>query len=117
MRHIALAVVLLFPLQLLGQSAETQPLDPLSFPRLKSFSAYRSSSNNIYVDSNDDCKHPIAGETMVLADLKGPGIITHIWATVADNEYGWPRLARIRVYYDGHKTPSVDAPLGDFFGV
>lgn len=117
MRHFLLAVILLAPLQILGQSAATEPLDPLNFPRLKSFSAYRSSSNNAYVDSNDDCWHPIAGETMVLADLKGPGIITHIWVTVADNEYAWPRLARIRVYYDGHKTPSVDAPLGDFFGV
>jgi HEAT repeat protein len=117
MRYIVLFIVLLFPLQMVGQSAATEPLDPLNFPRLKNFSAYRSSSNNIYVDSNDDCKHPIAGETIVLADLKGPGIVTHIWVTVADNEYGWPRLARVRVYYDGHKTPSVDAPLGDFFGV
>ena len=35
----------------------------------------------------------------------------------ADNEFAWPRLFRLRVYYDGRKTPSVDAPLGDFFGV
>jgi hypothetical protein len=117
MRSIVLAAILLLPLQMLGQSSATGPLDPLNFPRLKNFSAYRSSSNNLYVDSNDDCKHPIAGETIVLADLKGPGIITHIWVTVADSEYGWPRLARLRVYYDGHKTPSVDAPIGDFFGV
>jgi hypothetical protein len=117
MRYFLLAVALLFPLQVVGQTAATEPLDPLNFPRLKNFSAYRASSNNLYVDSNDDCKHPIPGETIVLADLKGPGIVTHIWVTVADNEYGWPRLARLRVYYDGHKTPSVDAPLGDFFGV
>ena len=50
-----------------------------------------------------------------MADLKGAGVVTHIWLTVADNEFGWPRLLRIRVYYDGYKTPSVDAPLGDFF--
>ncbi len=37
--------------------------------------------------------------------------------TIADNEYGWPRLLRLRVYYDGSETPSVDAPLGDFFAV
>jgi hypothetical protein len=117
MRPIVFAAVLLLPLQMLGQSSATGPLDPLNFPRLKNFSAYRSSSNNLYVDSNDDCKHPIAGETIVLADLQGPGIVTHIWVTVADSEYGWPRLARLRVYYDGHKTPSVDAPIGDFFGV
>ena len=43
--------------------------------------------------------------------------MNHIWITVADNEYAWPRLVRLRVYYDGKKTPSVDVPLGDFFGV
>ncbi len=37
--------------------------------------------------------------------------------TVAANEYGWPRLLRLRVYYDGSPIPSVDAPLGDFFAV
>jgi hypothetical protein len=57
------------------------------------------------------------GETLVMANLEGPGMVTHIWVTVADNEYAWPRLLRLRVYYDGEKTPSVDAPLGDFFGV
>ncbi|HEY1433936.1 MAG TPA: DUF2961 domain-containing protein, partial [Thermoanaerobaculia bacterium] len=50
-------------------------------------------------------------------DLTGPGVVTHIWVTIADNEYGWPRLLRLRVYYDGSTTPSVDAPVGDFFAV
>ena len=44
-------------------------------------------------------------------------MVTHIWLTVAANEYGWPRLLRLRIYYDGSATPSVDAPVGDFFGV
>ena len=44
-------------------------------------------------------------------------MVTHIWLTVAQNEFGWPRLLRIRVYYDGHKTPSVNSPIGDFFAV
>ena len=106
MRYILMMVLLLIPIGVSGQSAATNPLDPVDFPRLKSFGAYRSSSNNPYVDSNDDCKHPIPGETVVLADLPGPGVVTHIWVTVADNEYGWPRLLRLRVYYDGYKTPS-----------
>ena len=103
MRYIALVLLLLIPVEVLGQSAVTSPLDPLEFPRLKTYSAYRSSSNNLYVDSNDDCKHPIPGETTVLADLQGPGIVNHIWITIADSEYAWPRLLRVRVYYDGHK--------------
>jgi hypothetical protein len=36
----------------------------------------------------------IAGETVTLADVSGPGVVTHLWITVAANEYGWPRLLR-----------------------
>ena len=91
--------------------------DTLDVARLKSYSAARVSSGNRFVASNDDSKRIMPGETLVMADLQGAGVVTHIWLTVADNEFAWPRLLRLRVYYDGHKTPSVDAPLGDFFGV
>jgi hypothetical protein len=91
--------------------------DPYGLLEPKNFSAHRSSSNNADWNSNDDSKRPIPGETTVLADLTGPGVVTHMWVTIADNEYGWPRLLRLRVYYDGSPTPSVDAPIGDFFAV
>lgn len=91
--------------------------DQFDLAKLKNFSAQRVSSNNADPASNDDSKRPIPGETLVLADLQGPGVITHIWLTIAANEYGWPRLLRFRVYYDGSATASVDAPIGDFFGV
>jgi hypothetical protein len=92
-------------------------IDALGFAQLKAFSAHRASSNNTDSTSNDDSKRPIPGETTVLADLKGPGVISHVWLTVAGNEYAWPRLLRLRVYYDDSPIPSVDAPVGDFFGV
>lgn len=98
-----------------AQTVPVLPLDPVGIARLKDFEARRVSSNNIFVDSNDDSKRPVPGETLVLADLEGPGIVTHMWITVAANEYAWPRLLRFRVYYDGSKTPSVDVPFGDFF--
>ncbi|MBE7499742.1 MAG: DUF2961 domain-containing protein [Verrucomicrobiales bacterium] len=91
--------------------------DPYGLTQPKQFTAHRSSSNHPDWSSNDDSLRPIPGETVVLADLEGPGWITHLWMTIADNEYGWPRLLRLRVYYDGSETPSVDAPVGDFFAV
>lgn len=91
--------------------------DALGFAQLKEFSAHRVSSDNPDTSSNDDSARPIPGETTVLADLKGPGVISHIWLTIAGNEYAWPRLLRLRVYYDDSPIPSVDAPVGDFFGV
>src|SRR5256885_16824532 len=57
--------------------------DPDDLPRLKDFSAERVSSNNPDPESNDDSWRPIAGETVVLADLNGPGMVTHVWITVA----------------------------------
>ncbi len=102
---------------LLLMAASIAAQDPLDLARLKDFRAYRSSSNNPDLTSNDDSLRPTPGETVVLADLRGPGVVTHIWLTIAANEYGWPRLLRLRVYYDGSATPSVDAPVGDFFGV
>jgi hypothetical protein len=51
-------------------------------------------------------------ETVTLADVEGPGVIQHIWITVKEPLY---RAAVIRFYWDGEQTPSVEAPLGDFF--
>lgn len=92
-------------------------LDAMGLARLKNYSVARASSGNELVDSNDDSKRIMPGETLQIADITGPGMIAHIWITVAENEFAWPRLLRFRVYYDGHKTPSIDTPLGDFFAV
>ena len=109
-------------LLLCGAAASAQipnvpPADALDLARLKNYTSGRVSSSNRFMASNDDSKRIMPGETLLMADLQGHGMITHIWLTVADNEFAWPRLIRLRVYYDGHKTPSVDAPLGDFFAV
>ena len=113
-RFIAL---FLHAIPLLAQIPGTDASDPIDLARLKNYSSARVSSSNRFVASNDDSKRIMPGETLVMANLQGAGMVSHIWLTVADNEFGWPRLLRLRVYYDGHKTPSVDAPLGDFFAV
>lgn len=51
------------------------------------------------------------GETAVLADVEGPGCIRHIWMAVC----GTWRDQILRMYWDGHKAPSVECPVGDFF--
>ena len=52
------------------------------------------------------------GETLVLADIDGPGCIRHIWIT---DDTKVDRKLIIRFYWDGADKPSVEAPLGDFF--
>jgi hypothetical protein len=52
-----------------------------------------------------------AGETFVMADVKGEGAIQQIWLTPAGS---W-RHAILRIYWDGEAEPSVECPVGDFF--
>ncbi len=52
------------------------------------------------------------GETVVLADIKGQGAIKHFWLT--DGAKAGRQLI-LRIYFDGHENPAVEAPLSDFF--
>jgi Protein of unknown function (DUF2961). len=54
-----------------------------------------------------------SGETFTIAEMEGPGAVQHIWMTPTGN---W-RFSIIRIYYDDEKTPSVESPLGPFFGM
>lgn len=53
----------------------------------------------------------------VLADVDGPGEIVHIWLIVDCNTEHFLRKFLVRMYWDNEKQPSVEAPLGDLFGV
>ena len=53
-----------------------------------------------------------AGETFEAANIDGSGMIKHIWMTDSCPKN---RMLVIRIYWDGSETPSVEAPLGDFF--
>ncbi|MEY4052691.1 MAG: hypothetical protein RIR64_1676, partial [Bacteroidota bacterium] len=54
-----------------------------------------------------------AGETITIAEMEGPGAVQHIWMTPTGN---W-RYTIIRIYWDDETTPSVESPVGDFFGM
>jgi len=76
-----------------------------------------SSTNTDWQRSNVDFKAILPGQTLTLADIKGPGAIRRIWMTVLPSEPGYSRLMTLRIYWDGETTPSVQCPIGDFFGV
>ena len=76
-----------------------------------------SSSAADWAVSNADARSIPPGETLVLAELKGPGMISHIWNTINSKEYCVSKQLVLRMYWDGEKDPSVVSPLGDFFGV
>ncbi len=54
-----------------------------------------------------------AHTTFTIAEINGSGSIQHIWMTPT----GVWRNSIIRFYWDDETTPSVEAPVGDFFGM
>jgi hypothetical protein len=67
---------------------------------------------------NGDCLSGIKdGAKFTIFDVKGAGIINRIWITIAP---GADKLNRnnvvIRMFWDGSQYPSVESPIGSFFG-
>jgi len=73
--------------------------------------------------SNRDNKSVPPGRTKVLMDVKGPGVITHIWMTfLGPAPHPWAKNGSanhqemlLRLYWDGCERPAIEAPVGDFF--
>ncbi len=70
---------------------------------------------------NDDRLHIQPGESALLADIDGAGSVSHIWVTIASEqkpaEENYLRKLVLRAFWDGEEHPSVEVPVGDFFGV
>ena len=56
------------------------------------------------------------GETVELANIEGPGTLRHIWMTLGNREPNTFRSMVIRMWWEDQSHPSVESPLGDFFG-
>jgi hypothetical protein len=67
---------------------------------------------------NGDCLSGIKdGAKFTIFDVKGAGVINRIWITIAP---GAEQLNRnnilMKIYWDGNTFPSVESPIGPFFG-
>lgn len=82
----------------------------------QTYTPHRSSSRET-TGGNADSRTITPGQTMTVLDVDGPGTISHIWFTLDDAEpYHLKRIV-LRMYWDGEETPSVETPIGDFFGL
>ncbi len=57
------------------------------------------------------------GETIAFAQVQGCAIVRHIWCTVGSEDPLYKRKTVLRVFWDGEPHPSIEAPIGDFFGM
>jgi hypothetical protein len=85
----------------------TQPQDYV----LKRVSSFDRSGGNA------DYRKIAPGQTLTVLDVDGPATLTHIWITLSSPESYHLKKLVLRTYWDHETTPSVETPLGDFFGL
>jgi hypothetical protein len=80
---------------------------------------YRSLKQSSYdrTGGNADRWPVAAGATRELFAATGPGVITHIWFTIAAPGIFHLKELVLRIYWEGQTRPSVETPVGDFFGL
>jgi hypothetical protein len=99
-----------------NHSAYALPSKLADLPRFRSYRARRSSS----ADPSGGNADYIAIQPDTIAtvlETEGPGTVTHIWFTINSNEEYHLKKLVLRAYWDGEKEPSVEVPVGDFFGL
>ncbi len=86
------------------------------YARALSYKSLKQSSHD-RTGGNADRWQVKPGATQELFNAAGPGVITHIWFTIAAPSRMHLKELVLRAYWDGNAKPSVEAPIGDFFGL
>jgi hypothetical protein len=87
-----------------------------NLPQAKDYIQHRASSYD-RSGGNDDFRVIAPGETLTVLDADGPGLVTHVWFTIASEDPHHLKALVLRMYWDGEPTPSAESPIGDFFGL
>lgn len=89
-------------------------------PRWNSFENSTTEKGSGGTENKGAKGHPFdklpAGESKILMNVEGPGIITRMWFTIQDRSPEMLRSLKLEMFWDGSEKPAVSAPFGDFFG-
>lgn len=91
----------------LGPLSNLAQIVPARSKRISSYDRSGGNGDNIQI---------AVGEDRVIAEMSGAGIVKHIWITIASKDEWHRRNLVLRMYWDGQEHPSVEAPIGEFFG-
>ncbi|MGZ8554611.1 MAG: glycoside hydrolase family 172 protein [Chitinophagaceae bacterium] len=95
--------------------------DQNSTPRWSSFENITAEKGKGGMENNGAKGHPFdgvePGETEVLLNVKGQGIINRMWVTIIDRSPEMLRSLKLEIFWDDEKKPAVSVPFGDFFGM
>jgi hypothetical protein len=99
-----------------AKHAHEAPKEMFEMARLRNYRSRRSSSWDRSGGNNDSV--PVeAGQAATLLDVTGAGVITHLWFTINSPDPMHLKNLVLRAWWDSESTPSVEVPIGDFFGL
>lgn len=87
-----------------------------AYARALNYRSLKQSSFDVTGGNSD--RWPITpGQTIEVFNQKGAGMVSHIWFTIAAQSPMHLKELVLRMYWDGNAKPSVEVPVGDFFGL
>jgi hypothetical protein len=84
--------------------------------RLRNYKTRRSSSWD-RTGGNADAFPVDPGQALTLLETTGAGVVTHLWFTISSPDPMHLKNLVLRAWWDGESSPSVETPIGDFFGL
>lgn len=94
----------------------TAPEELFGPARLRNYQARRSSSWD-RTGGNGDAVRVDAGKDATILDVSGAGVVTHLWFTINSPDPMHLKNLVLRAWWDGESAPSIEVPIGDFFGL
>jgi hypothetical protein len=98
------------------KESSAAPEELFAQSRLRSYKSRRSSSWD-RTGGNGDAVGVEPGASATILEVSGAGVVTHLWFTIASSDPHHLKNLVLRAWWDGEPTPSVEAPIGDFFGL
>lgn len=110
----ALAATIITPVS--GEGMLQDPSVVLSdIYRERDYEFHRVVSNPTMGPGGSDIMGP--GDWKEIANIEGPGVITHIWFTLSRQRDYVLKDCVMRIWWDDEPEPSVEVPIGEFFGL
>ena len=95
---------------------EAMPEELFVQARLRNYKSRRSSSWD-RSGGNNDAVPVEAGKAATVLEVSGAGVVTHLWFTINSSDRYHLKNLVLRAWWDGEATPSIEVPIGDFFGL
>jgi hypothetical protein len=106
-----------------GAAAQAQPSPSSSnhdflpaYARAQNYQSLKQSSFD-RTGGNRDFWNIQPGQSLEIFKADQPGVISHIWFTIAATGANHLKELVLRAWWDGNQKPSVETPIGDFFGL